>query len=78
MLSIRLPTLQVAWSVLLVCLALVTPSLADSAEAGFNFTYGYKTAANTVSAVDYSDEAGTSLRVRVAVFLLPGIACCRR
>lgn len=53
---------KVAWSVLLVCLALVTPSLADSAEAGFNFTYGYKTAANTVSAVDYSDEAGTSLR----------------
>lgn len=36
---------------------------AAPAEATFNFTYGYKTAANTVSAVNYTDDAGTSLKV---------------
>lgn len=62
--STRRLALQLAPAVvLLVCLALVSQAAADAAEANYNFTYGYKTAANTVSAVNYTDDAGTSLKV---------------
>ena len=56
---------------LLAAACLLGRAAASPAEATFNFTYGYNPAAITVEAVNYTDESGTALRVRLSLQDMP-------